>query len=47
MDKLAQLDAEQSRHSTAVDLGIPTYREIAGRDGTSLLRRMRPPQHTT
>lgn len=34
-DKLAQLDAEQARRSTAVDLGIPTFRDIAGRDGAS------------
>ncbi|QEV30027.1 hypothetical protein CP976_42135 [Streptomyces coeruleorubidus] len=34
-DKLAQLDAELARRSTAVDLGIPTFRDIAGRDGTS------------
>jgi hypothetical protein len=34
-DKLAQLDAELARRSTTVDLGIPTFRDIAGRDGTS------------
>ncbi|MFE5752697.1 site-specific integrase [Streptomyces massasporeus] len=33
-DKLAQLDAELARRSTAVDLGIPTFRDIAGRHGT-------------
>ncbi|MET9387696.1 hypothetical protein ABZY09_43515 [Streptomyces sp. NPDC002928] len=33
-DKLAQLDAEDARRSTAVDLGIPTFRDIAGRHST-------------
>jgi hypothetical protein len=37
-DKLAQLDAERIRRDTVVDLGIPTFHDIAGRDGTSLLR---------
>ncbi|MFI8075544.1 hypothetical protein ACIF85_43385 [Streptomyces sp. NPDC086033] len=33
-DKLAQLDAEQTRRGQAVDLGMPAFRDIAGRDGT-------------
>ncbi|WP_371930688.1 hypothetical protein [Streptomyces poriferorum] len=28
-DKLAQLDAEQTRRGTAVDLGMPTFAQIA------------------
>ncbi|WP_244204593.1 hypothetical protein [Streptomyces africanus] len=37
-DKLAQLDAQQVRRSTVVEPGIPTVHDIAGRDGTPLLR---------
>ncbi|MET9762235.1 tyrosine-type recombinase/integrase [Streptomyces sp. NPDC006372] len=37
-DKLGQLDAEQARRSTAVDLGIPTFRDVTGHHGTSHLR---------
>ncbi|WP_176742273.1 hypothetical protein [Streptomyces sp. LUP47B] len=33
-DKLAQLDAEQTRRGQAVDLGMPAFPDIAGRDGT-------------
>ncbi|MBB5937661.1 tyrosine-type recombinase/integrase [Streptomyces zagrosensis] len=32
-DKLAQLDAEQTRRGTAVDLGMPTFAQIAIRTG--------------
>lgn len=28
-DKLAQLDAEQTRRATAVDLGMPTFAQMA------------------
>lgn len=28
-DKLAQLDAEQTRRGTAIDLGMPTFTQIA------------------
>ena len=37
-DKLAQLDAEQARRSTAVELGIPSFRDIAGRHGSAPLQ---------
>ncbi|MFB6784255.1 hypothetical protein ACFCX0_45005 [Streptomyces sp. NPDC056352] len=36
--KLAQLDTEQTRRGDVVDLGIPTFRDIAGRDSTSTVR---------
>ncbi|MGW3942527.1 hypothetical protein [Streptomyces phaeochromogenes] len=39
-EKLRQLDAEQAGRHTAVDLGIPAFRDIAGRGGASPL----PPQ---
>ncbi|MFE3947107.1 hypothetical protein ACFXPV_35400 [Streptomyces sp. NPDC059118] len=31
-DKIAQLDAEATRRSTAVSLGMPTFGQIAPRD---------------
>ncbi|MGY4926556.1 hypothetical protein [Streptomyces sp. 900105755] len=35
-DKLAQIDAEAARRSTAFHLGMPAFPQIAGRiDGTS------------
>ncbi|GAA4325990.1 hypothetical protein GCM10023086_53360 [Streptomyces venetus] len=34
-DTLAQLDAGRARQSAAVDLAIPTFRDIAGRGGAS------------
>ncbi|WP_405814259.1 hypothetical protein OG241_06680 [Streptomyces sp. NBC_01390] len=34
-DKLAQLGADQTRTRLALDLGIPTFRHVAGREGTS------------
>ncbi|MFJ4982039.1 tyrosine-type recombinase/integrase [Streptomyces coeruleorubidus] len=37
-DKLAQLDAQQVRRNTVVELGIPTFHDIAGRNGTPPLR---------
>lgn len=37
-DKLAQLDAEQTRRSTAVDLGVATFRDIADRHGSAPLQ---------
>lgn len=37
-DKLAQLDGEQARRSTAADLGLPTFRDIAGRHGSAPLQ---------
>ncbi|GHD07359.1 hypothetical protein GCM10010313_26450 [Streptomyces violarus] len=37
--KLAQLDAERTRRSTAMDLGIPTFfRDIADRHGNAPLQ---------
>lgn len=37
-DKLAQLDAQQVRRNTVVELGIPTFHDIADRNGTPPLR---------
>jgi hypothetical protein len=37
-DKLAQLDAQQVRRNTVVELGIPTFHDITGRNGTPPLR---------
>ncbi|MFI6360572.1 hypothetical protein ACIBJF_50560 [Streptomyces sp. NPDC050743] len=37
-DELAQLNAEQARRSTAVDLGIPNFPDIAGRHGSAPLQ---------
>ncbi|MEU8951733.1 hypothetical protein [Streptomyces sp. NPDC048489] len=39
-EKLAQLDAQIARKQTAVDLGIPTFRDIAARTPTAT----RPPE---
>ncbi|WP_330293467.1 hypothetical protein [Streptomyces sp. NBC_00576] len=36
-EKLRQVDAEQVSRHTATDLGIPAFRGIAGRGGTSPL----------
>ncbi|WP_185149548.1 hypothetical protein [Streptomyces sp. Ag109_O5-1] len=38
LDKLAQLDAEQARRNTAVDLGVPNFPDIAGRHGSAPLQ---------
>jgi hypothetical protein len=37
-EKLAQLDAQITRKQTAVDLGIPTFRDIAARTPTAVTR---------
>lgn len=34
-DKLAQIDAEAARRSTAIHLGMPAFPQIAGRIGTT------------
>ncbi|MET8751287.1 hypothetical protein ABZW32_14480 [Streptomyces sp. NPDC004667] len=45
-DKLAQLDAEPARHTAAVDLGMPTFTQIAARtiDSQPVRCAMRPRQ---